>query len=94
MAPPQFSTPIPHIPDEIVKVTFPVEHVVHVAMNRPKQYNAMNQVLEKTMNEVFDWFEAEPTLFVAILGSTITRAWCAGQDLKEMVRLACNLDAR
>lgn len=85
MARPQFSTPMPQIPDEIVKVTFPMEHVLHVAMNRPKQYNAMNQVLEKTMNEVFDWFEAEPTLWVAILGSTNTKAWCAGQDLKEMV---------
>lgn len=79
---------MPQIPDEIVKVTFPMEHVLHVAMNRPKQYNAMNQTLEKTMNEVFDWFEAEPTLWVAILGSTNKKAWCAGQDLKEMVRKA------
>lgn len=45
----------------------------------------MNQTLEKTMDEVFNWFEAEPTLWVAILGSTNTKAWCAGQDLKEMV---------
>lgn len=91
MASPQFSNPMPEIPDDIVKVSFPAEHVIHVAMNRPKQYNAMNQVLEKTMDEVFNWFEAEPELWVAILGSTNKKAWCAGQDLKEMVsgRTAC-----
>lgn len=85
MASQKFATPIPQIPDDVVKVSFPMEHVLHVAMNRPKQYNAMNQVLEKTMNEVFDWFESEPSLWVAILGSTNGKAWCAGQDLKEMV---------
>lgn len=77
---------MPHIADDVLKISFPAEHVIHVAMNRPRQYNAMNQVLEKTMDEVFNWFENEPELWVAILGSTNTKAWCAGQDLKEMVR--------
>ena len=82
-----FEHPIPTIPDELVKLNFPGEHILHVAMNRPKQYNAMNKPLETTMNEIFDWFEAEPTLYVAILGST-SKAWCAGQDLKELVNSA------
>jgi enoyl-CoA hydratase/carnithine racemase len=83
-----FSKPVPAIPDDVVKLSFPLENVLHVAMNRPKQYNAMNQVLERTMNDIFDWFESEPSLYVAILGSTTPKAWCAGQDLKEMVRRA------
>lgn len=83
---PSFKATLPDIPDDIIKVSFPADNILHVAMNRPKQYNAMNQTLEKTMDAVFDWFEAEPALYVAILGSTNQKAWCAGQDLKEMVR--------
>ena len=45
------------------------------------------------MNATLDWFEREPSLYVAIIGSTQKKAWCAGQDLKEMVRFClwrCN----
>lgn len=79
-----FQDPVPDIPDEVVKLSFPAEHVLHIALNRPRQYNAMNAVLERCLNQVLEWFEREPTLYVAIIGSTNPKAWCAGQDLKEM----------
>lgn len=85
-----FARPPPAIVDGVVELSFPAEHVMHVAMNRPKQYNAMNRQLETTLNALFNWFEAEPNLWVAVLGSTSRKAWCAGQDLKEMVGLGAS----
>lgn len=85
---PQFSTPPPKIKDDIVRLTYPADHVLHVAMNRPKSYNAMSASLNEALNEVFDWFEAEPTLWVAIMGSTQKKAFCAGADLKAWVSAA------
>jgi len=79
-----FNEPIPAIADDVLKLSFPAEHVLHIAMNRPKAYNAMNAAMERALNVIFDWFEREPTLYVAVLGSTQKKAWCAGQDLKEM----------
>jgi enoyl-CoA hydratase/carnithine racemase len=81
----KYSSPVPDVPDEVVKLSFPAEHVLQISMNRPKQYNAMNKALESTMTAILDWFEAEPELWVVILASTSRKAWCAGQDLKELV---------
>lgn len=75
----------PLIPDEVVKLSYPAEHVLHIAMDRPKSYNAMNNALNETLDCVLDWFEREPSLYVVILGSTNRKAWCAGADLKELV---------
>lgn len=80
----RFSNSTPRIPDQVVKITFPADHVLHIAMNRPKQYNAMNTAMEGCLNDLLEWFEREPWLYVAIIGSTSKKAWCAGQDLKEL----------
>jgi len=81
---PSFKYPAPAIQDDVLRISFPAEHVLFLAMNRPKVYNAMNASLEAAMNATLDWFEREPSLYVAIIGSTQKKAWCAGQDLKEM----------
>lgn len=85
MTAPQFARPPPSIPDDIVRLSYPAPHVLHVALNRPKAYNAMSRALTSTLSEIFDWYEEEPSLWVAILGSTNRKAWCAGADLKEWV---------
>jgi enoyl-CoA hydratase/carnithine racemase len=85
MAATQFARPPPTIPDDIVLLSFPAPHVLHVALNRPKAYNAMSRALNATLSDVFDWYEEEPSLWVAVLGSTNRKAWCAGADLKEWV---------
>lgn len=82
---PQFTRPPPAIPDNIVILSFPAPNVLHVAMNRPKAYNAMSSQLSMTLSNIFDWYEAEPSLWVAVLASTNRKAWCAGADLKEWV---------
>jgi len=90
MAPtPQFINPPPAIPDNIVILSFPSPNVLHVAMNRPKAYNAMSSQLSHTLSNIFDWYEAEPSLWVAVLGSTNRKAFCAGADLKEWVSTDC-----
>jgi enoyl-CoA hydratase/carnithine racemase len=84
---PQFTYQPPAIPDDVVQLSYPAPHVLHIAMNRPKAYNAMSSTLSMTLSDIFDWYEAEPSLWVAVLGSTNRKAWCAGADLKEWVRI-------
>ncbi|RSH82383.1 uncharacterized protein EHS24_007350 [Apiotrichum porosum] len=79
----QFARPPPAIPNNIAILSYPYPNVLHVALNRPKAYNAMNREFNNTLAAVFDWYENEPSLRVAILGSTNPKAWCAGADLKE-----------
>lgn len=83
MTVPKFASPPPAIPDDIVRLSYPAPNILHVAMNRPKQFNAMSVALNETLNEVFDWYESEPSLWVAILGTTNPKAFCAGADLTE-----------
>lgn len=82
---PQFAKPPPKIQDDIVVLSYPADHILHIAMNRPKQFNAMSNALNNALEDVLNWFESEPSLWVAILGSTNAKAWCAGMDLKQMV---------
>ena len=85
MSKPAFKNPPPSIRDEVIKVSYPAEHVLHIAMNRPNALNAMSHYLNDALTQTLDWFENEPSLYVAILGSTSQRAWCAGADLIEIV---------
>ncbi|KAF8273837.1 enoyl-CoA hydratase/carnithine racemase [Lactarius quietus] len=66
-----------------VKVSFPKEHVVLLTMNRPKALNAMWHVMEGDLETLLNWFEGEPTLWVAIITGR-GRAFCAGADLKAL----------
>lgn len=78
-------TPPPAIPDDVAVLSYPAPHVLHIAMNRPKRLNAITNSMSHTLAAIFDWFEAEPELRVAIFGSTSRRAWCVGADLGEWV---------
>ncbi|GMK54927.1 hypothetical protein CspeluHIS016_0115130 [Cutaneotrichosporon spelunceum] len=80
----QFTTPPPLIEDDIVQLSYPAEHILQIKMNRPKAFNAMNNALNAALEDVLNWFESEPTLWVAVLGSTNAKAWCAGMDLKQV----------
>jgi len=62
-------------------VSFPAEHVVLLTLSRPKALNAMTPVLEADILAVMNWFDAEDSLWVAILTGE-GRAFCAGADLK------------
>jgi enoyl-CoA hydratase/carnithine racemase len=81
-----FNTPPPAIPaDAHVLISFPAPHVLHVAFNRPAKWNALTAMDNRTLDAVWTWYEAEPSLRCAVLGTTDRKAWCAGGDLKELV---------
>ncbi|KAF5384861.1 hypothetical protein D9615_000921 [Tricholomella constricta] len=71
----------PPVHSEELKVEFPAEHVLLLTFNRPKSLNAMTPRMTNDLQNVLDWFEAEPQLWVAIVTGA-GRIFCAGADLK------------
>lgn len=56
--------------------------VLVVTINRPDVMNALHRPASLELNEVFDEFERDPDLWVAIVTGAGERAFCAGNDLK------------
>jgi enoyl-CoA hydratase/carnithine racemase len=62
-------------------------HLMIVTLNRPEARNALNQDACYELGTVFDAFEADPNLWIAIVTGAGDKAFCAGADLKgEMDR--------
>jgi len=57
-------------------------HVLTVTLNRPKLLNALHPPAHVELAEIFDAFEADPELWVAIITGAGERGFCAGNDLK------------
>jgi acetyl-CoA C-acetyltransferase len=57
-------------------------HVLEVTINRPEQRNSLSRAAMAELDEVFDAFETDPHLWVAILTGAGDKAFCAGMDLK------------
>mgnify|MGYP000913104959 CR=1 FL=1 len=74
-------TPPPPTPT-FLKLSFPAPRVLLVRMDRPSVLNAMSTAAQWEMHAVWAWFDAEPTLSVAVITGT-GRAFSAGADLKE-----------
>jgi len=70
---------VPSHSDEI-KVSFPAEHVMLLALNRPKKLDAVGPQMRADIGAVLNWFEDEPSLWVVIMTGE-GRAFCAGADL-------------
>jgi enoyl-CoA hydratase/carnithine racemase len=80
MAPvPTFATQPP--PTSFTKISFPVEHVLLITLSRPKSLNCINSAGHKELDAIYNWFDREPALRVAVLTGE-GRAFCAGADLK------------
>ncbi|KAI0718933.1 enoyl-CoA hydratase/carnithine racemase [Cerioporus squamosus] len=65
--------------DEI-KVSFPQDHVMLLTFNRPKSLNAVTPTMTTDIKNVLDWFDNEPSLWIAVLTGE-GRVFCAGADL-------------
>ncbi|KAI5302454.1 hypothetical protein KEM56_000691 [Ascosphaera pollenicola] len=63
------------------KLSVPRQGVILVTLNRPKQLNSIHSEGHYRFHELFNWFETEPTLQVAILTGSGDKSFCAGQDL-------------
>jgi len=57
-------------------------HVLIVTINRPERMNALHSPAHYELSQIFDDFENDPELWVAILTGAGERAFSAGNDLK------------
>ncbi|KAG9034185.1 hypothetical protein FRB95_013705 [Tulasnella sp. JGI-2019a] len=72
-------TPPEHSESNIL-VSFPLEHVLLITLNRKVTMNAMTPGLAADIARVMDWFETETSLWAVIITGA-GRAFCAGMDL-------------
>ncbi|KAI9799482.1 MAG: hypothetical protein M1833_004004 [Piccolia ochrophora] len=75
-----FSTP-PPTPTHAL-LSFPTPPILLVTLNRPKSLNCIDTKGHVELDAVWQWFDREPSLRVAVFTGTGT-AFCAGADLKE-----------
>ncbi|MET7511595.1 enoyl-CoA-hydratase DpgD [Streptomyces albidoflavus] len=61
-------------------------HVARITLDRPQVLNAMDLRMHEELAEVWDDFEADDDLWVAVLAGAGDRAFSVGQDLKELDR--------
>ncbi|KAH7127795.1 ClpP/crotonase-like domain-containing protein [Dactylonectria estremocensis] len=65
-----------------VILSFPKPGILLVTLNRPSRLNAITSQGHEDLDQVFRWFDQEPSMRCAILTGT-GRAFCVGADLKE-----------
>jgi enoyl-CoA hydratase/carnithine racemase len=80
---PQTSPP----PTSHVLLSYPADYVLLVTINREKQMNSIPFAGHLEMGQVFDWFDREPNLRVAIITGAGKKSFCAGQDLIELGKM-------
>lgn len=61
-------------------------HLLEVTINRPDARNSLPMAAHHEMSALFDAFEADPELWVAIVTGAGDKAFCAGADLKSVGR--------
>lgn len=74
-------------PTSYVLLSYPADHVLLVTINREKQMNSINFEGHTEMGQVFDWFDREPNLRVAIVTGAGKKSFCAGQDLIQLGKI-------
>jgi acetyl-CoA C-acetyltransferase len=57
-------------------------HVLEITLNRPEAYNALFSAAHFELAEIFDEFERDQELWVAIITGAGDKAFCSGNDLK------------
>ncbi|KAF2763146.1 ClpP/crotonase [Pseudovirgaria hyperparasitica] len=74
-------------PSTAFLLSYPSPSILLVTINKPKQRNAISMAQHWEADAIFKWFDAEPSLLVAIITGAGDLAFCAGQDLKEQAYL-------
>ncbi|EJC99128.1 ClpP/crotonase [Fomitiporia mediterranea MF3/22] len=87
-----FEPPLPTTSNELI-VAFPAEHVMQLTLNRPAARNAMSTTLEEDIGRTLAWFDAQPSLWVAIITGN-GRVFCAGVDLKAWEKETSDSDVK
>lgn len=86
-----FSTPPPTSPNFLL--SYPAEHILLMTINREKAMNSISTAMHWEADSIFQWFDNEPSLRVAIITGAGKKAFCAGQDLVEQAKLKGATDA-
>lgn len=57
-------------------------HILEITLDRPDAMNALFSAAHFELHEIFDEYERDPDLWVAIITGAGDRAFCSGNDLK------------
>jgi len=77
----QLKTQPPSTPTYIL--SYPAPWVLLITINRPKAMNSLPYASHWEADTLIQWFDAEPSLRVAVITGAGDKAFCAGQDLIE-----------
>lgn len=83
MASRKFDSPPPQC--SVVELSFPSDHVLLVTINREQARNAIPMAGHWEGEALWNWFDAEPSLRVAVLTGKGRKAFSAGADLAEQM---------
>ena len=72
-----------HPPVQGCLVSFPTPEILLLTLNRPEKRNSVPLAMSADIIQLWKWFDAEPTLRVAIITGT-GESFCSGADLKGM----------
>ena len=79
---------------EVVLFHARADGIAIITINRPERRNALNAEVRHALAHAWRHFESDPTLRVAILTGAGDRAFCAGDDLDEMVETGMRVPPR
>lgn len=79
-------TPAPPTPSLLLN--YPAPYTLLITINRPKAMNSLPYASHWELHTLLAWFDREPTLRIALITGSGTKAFCAGQDLIEQGRIA------
>ncbi|ETN36222.1 uncharacterized protein HMPREF1541_08499 [Cyphellophora europaea CBS 101466] len=65
-------------------ITFPAPHILLVTLNRPKKHNSITHGMNWEFDALWQWFDEQPSLRVAVITGSGQKAFCAGSDLIEI----------
>jgi enoyl-CoA hydratase/carnithine racemase len=88
----KLQTQPPSTPSYIL--SYPAPYVLLVTINRPKAMNSLPYASHWEAAALFDWFDEEPSLRVAVITGAGEKAFCAGQDLIEQRNVKQNPQPR
>lgn len=77
----------PGSPSGTFTCSFPSPAILVVTISRPKQMNSIPLAAHWEGETIFQWYDDEPSLRVAIITGAGAKAFCAGQDLIEQSML-------
>jgi 1,4-dihydroxy-2-naphthoyl-CoA synthase len=69
------------------------ENICYLTLNRPEVFNALNHQLVKDVTSALNRAESETDVRVVILKGA-GKAWCAGGDLEELLKLTQDIASR